>query len=309
MSTPMEHQPNMRRPVQMDAAVAGPLFMLSASLLFTLLTLLIKLLGPRYTVWDIGFYRFVGGVVVLLAVFGRRGNPYKGNNVRLLIVRGCTGSVAFICVVTAIRSLPVSTALVIFYSFPAFSAVFSYLIYGERIRMSEVVCVALVMTGVGVLFDFGFGGDFLGQVMALTGAAFGGLTVTLIRTLRERNGPVVIYLYFCTMGSLVTVPLFGLHPILPSTSMEWGMIIGMIFVSVTAQLLMNQGFFYCRGWEGGVFMSSEVIFTAVVGILFLGDPVTWRFWTGGVLVFGSVVVLNRLKAHAKSLNHRTEESM
>ena len=74
------------------------------------------------------------------------------------------------------------------------------------------------------------------------------------------------------------------------------MILGIVFSSVVAQLMMNQGFFYCRGWEGGVFMSSEVIFTAVVGIVFLGDPATTQFWIGGLLILGSVVALNRLKA-------------
>jgi drug/metabolite transporter (DMT)-like permease len=43
-------------------------------------------------------------------------------------------------------------------------------------------------------------------------------------------------------------------------------------------------------------MSSEVIFTGIVGIVFLEDPVTLRFWVGGMLIFGSVVALNRLKA-------------
>jgi drug/metabolite transporter (DMT)-like permease len=85
-------------------------------------------------------------------------------------------------------------------------------------------------------------------------------------------------------------------PILPATPMEWTMVLGIILTSLTAQLLMNQGFFYCKGWEGGVFMSSEVIFAGIVGIVFLGDPVTLRFWVGGMLIFGSVVVLNRLKA-------------
>jgi drug/metabolite transporter (DMT)-like permease len=76
------------------------------------------------------------------------------------------------------------------------------------------------------------------------------------------------------------------------------MIPGIVFTSVTAQLLMNQGFFYCRGWEGGVFMSSEVVFTAIVGISFMGDPASWRFWAGGVAVLTSIVALNRLKAMA-----------
>lgn len=195
--------------------------------------------------------------------------------------------------------LPLSTALVIFYSFPAFSAVFAYMIYRERIGKFEIACIILVMVGVGTLFDFRLGGTLLGQAMALFGAVFAGLTVTLIRSLREKNGPVIIYLYFCTMGALVTAPKFILTPLLPGTHLEWVMVLGIVFTSLTAQLLMNQGFFYCRGWEGGVFMSSEVIFTGIVGIVFLGDPVTLRFWVGGILIFGSVVALNRLKAQPK----------
>ncbi len=286
----------MRR-VVMDAAVAGPLLMLSAALLFTVLNLLIKLMGPAYSVWHIGFFRFLGGIIVLMAVFGRHHNLYRGNNIRLLIIRGCTGSVAFLCLLTAIRELPVSTALVIFYSFPAFSAIFSFLLYKEQVRRLEMACIAMVMAGTAILFDFQLAGGLLGQAMALLAGCFAGLTVTLIRSLRQINGPVVIYLYFCTMGCLVTLPQFILNPIAPANLTEWTMVLGIVFSSVTAQLLMNQGFFYCRGWEGGVFMSSEVIFTAIVGIAFLADPATWRFWSGGLLILGSVVALNRLKAN------------
>ncbi len=288
---------NTQRQVKLNATVAGPLFMLAAALLFTVLSLLVKLMGPQYTIWHIGFYRFFGGAVVLLLVFGRHGNPYRGFNVRLLIIRGLTGSVAFISVITAIRILPISTAQVIFYAYPVFAVIFAFLIYGERISRAAIGCIVTVIVGIAVLFDFSIQGTLFGQFMALTGAAFAGLTVTLIRSLREKNGPVVIYLYFCTMGVLVTLPKFVMFPILPATALEWAMVLGIVFFSVTAQLLMNQGFFYCRGWEGGVFMSSEVVFTAIVGIAILGDPVSWRFWTGGLLIFGSAVTLNRLKAN------------
>jgi drug/metabolite transporter (DMT)-like permease len=295
----METPKKKRRLIQMDASLAGPLFMLSAALLFTMLNVIIKTLNPVFTVWHIGFFRFFGGMVMIMFIFGRHHNPFQGNNTRLLIIRGCVGSVAFISLITALRLLPLSTALVIFYSFPAFSAIFAYLIYGEKIGKLEVACIVLVIVGVGALFDFKIGGTFFGQAMAIFGAVFAGLTVTLIRSLREKNGPVIIYLYFCAMGTLVTAPKFILTPILPATPMEWVMVLGIIFTSLTAQLLMNQGFFYCKGWEGGVFMSSEVIFTGIVGIVFLGDPVTLRFWIGGLLIFGSVVALNRLKAETK----------
>ena len=292
----MEKPKKQRGLVQMDASLAGPLFMLSAALLFTLLNLIIKTLNPAFTVWHIGFFRFFGGLVMILIIFGRHHNPFVGNNTRLLIIRGCVGSVAFISLITALKLLPLSTALVIFYAFPAFSAVFAYLIYNEKIGKLEIACIVLVLVGVGVLFDFKVDGSLFGQVMAVIGAVFAGLTVTLIRSLREKNGPVIIYLYFCSMGALVTAPKFIMEPMLPGTPIEWVMVLGIVFTSLTAQLLMNQGFFYCKGWEGGVFMSSEVIFTSIVGIVFLGDPVTLRFGIGGILIFGSVVALNRLKA-------------
>lgn len=291
-----------KQSMQLEAALAGPLFMLSAALLFTVLNLVIKLLGPEYTVWSIGFYRFFGGAVLIIAIFGRNRNPFRGYNRRLLVIRGCTGCCAFISMVTAVRMLPVSTALVIFYSFPVFSAIFAYLIYRERIRSAEIACIVMVLAGVGILFDFRIGSELLGQFVALIAAAFAGLTVTLIRNLRAKNGPVTIYLYFCTMGVLVTAPVFAWHPVLPSNPVEWGMVLSLILASLTGQILMNQGFFYCRGWEGGVFMSSEVILTAAAGILFLGDPAPWRFWVGGVLILLSVIALNRIKSHRQKPN-------
>lgn len=269
--------------------------MLAAALLFTVLNILVKSLRPEYTVWHIGFFRFFGGMLILVSIFGFKGNPYRGNNIRLLIIRGCVGSIAFTSLITAIRLLPVSTALVIFYSYPAFAAICAFMIYKERISMAGILSIAVMVIGVAILFDYHPGGRALGQALAILGSMFAGLTVTLIRSLRQNNGPVIIYLYFCTMGSLVTFPGFITNPIFPVSIVEGLMVMGIILTSVVAQLLMNQGFLYCKGWEGGVLMSTEVIFTALVGIIFLSDPATLKFWVGGLMVIGSGLMLNKGK--------------
>jgi len=287
---------NTRSPIHANSSIAGPLLMLAAALLFTVLNILVKTLRPEYTVWHIGFFRFFGGMLILVSIFGPRENPYRGNNIRLLIIRGCVGSIAFISLITAIRLLPVSTALVIFYTYPAFAAICAFLIYKERISMAGILSIAVMVAGVTVLFDYHPGGRALGQALAILGSMFAGLTVTLIRSLRQNNGPVIIYLYFCTMGSLVTFPGFIANPIFPVSVVEGLMVMGIILTSVVAQLLMNQGFLYCKGWEGGVLMSTEVIFTALVGIIFLDDPATLKFWIGGLMVLGSGLMLNRRKA-------------
>ncbi len=273
--------------------------MLSAAVLFTLMSTLVKLMPQGYTVWHLGFVRCFGGMVVLLTFFANKKNPYKGHNTPLLILRGAFGAIAFFAVVTAVRILPISTAIVLFYSYPLFAALFGVMIYKEKISLYQAGCMAFLIAGVAVLFDFQLTGNVYGQIMAIAGAFFAGITVTLIRSLMEKNGPVIIYLYFCTVGTLLTLPKFLMEPIIPTSALEWAMIFGIVVFSVLAQLLMNKGFFFCKGFEGAAYMSGETVFTAIVGILFLNDPVSWRFIVGGVLIVGSGFALNwigRMKA-------------
>ena len=276
----------------MESSIVGPLLMLSAAVLFTLMNTLVKLMPQGYTVWHLGFVRCFGGMVVLLIFFANKKNPYKGHNIPLLILRGATGATAFFAVVTAVRILPISTAIVLFYAFPLFAALFGIMIYKEKISLNQAGCMAVLVAGVAVLFDFQLTGNVYGQIMAIAGAVFAGLTVTLIRSLMEKNGPVIIYLYFCTVGTLLTLPKFIMEPIIPTSALEWAMIFGIVVFSVLAQLLMNQGFFFCKGFEGAAYMSGETVFTAIVGILFLNDPVSWRFLIGGILIVGSGLALN-----------------
>ena len=67
-------QPNLiftSHPV--NGSAAGPLLMLAAAFMFGVLDGLIKLMGPSYRVWDIAFYRWGMGLVLLVIIFGRQG--------------------------------------------------------------------------------------------------------------------------------------------------------------------------------------------------------------------------------------------
>ena len=64
-------------PSARQAAVAGPMFMVLSAAFFTAMNLLLKQAVTDFSIWDIGFYRFGGGLVVLAALFSRRGNPFR----------------------------------------------------------------------------------------------------------------------------------------------------------------------------------------------------------------------------------------
>lgn len=270
----------------------GPLLMLLSAFLFAVLDSLIKVLGPPFRVWDIAIYRFVFGMTILLTLFGWRGNPFRGTDPRLLVIRGIIGCLSFLTLVKAIQLIPISAALVLFYSYPAFAAFFSAFLFKESISKIEAACVAGALLGVAVLLDFSIDSHFVGQVMAVLSAAFAGLAVCVIKKLRETNGPIVIYLYFCLLGTIICLPPYLIDPHIPKTHYQWAIVIGIIFSSLFAQLIMNQGFQYCRSWEGGLFLSGEVLFTSFFGFVFLGEIANWRFWAGGGLILVSIVALN-----------------
>ena len=280
-----------------ERSLAGPILMLAAALAYGVLDGLIKMIGPSYRVWDIAFYRWGLGLVLLVIIFGRQGGLLKTHNLKLMIIRSVSGCAAFLSLTAAIRNIPISTAMVLFFSFPAFAALFSGLIFGERISRREFYCICGTLAGVIVLLDFELDGNFFGYVTGLLSGVFAGLTVNLIRRLREKDGPVVIYFYFCLLGALVSFPAYIADPRIPASAVDWLMAGGIAATSVLAQLLMNQGFRYCRSWEGGIFLTSEMVFTAILGIVFLGEVVSPRFWIGGLLILASTIAINFLRAN------------
>ena len=190
--------------------------------------------------------------------------------------------------------------MVLFYSFPAFAALFSYLLFGERISKAEIICIFTTICGVAILLEFKLGDNSVGNALAFIAGAFAGLTISLIKKLRDKDGPVVIYLFFCLFGALVSLPPFMADPVIPNVLSDWLMLGGITGSSICAQLAMNQGLKYCKSWEGSLFLTSEMIFVAFFGIYFLGEQTTWRFWIGGLLILSSVIFLNRIKAQKGS---------
>ena len=274
---------------------AGPLYMLTAALMFGVLDGLIKLIGPSYRIWDIAFYRWGMGLALLIIIFGRRSRILKTHNLKLMLVRSITGCIAFLSLTTAIRNIPLSTAMVLFFSFPAFAALFSRQIFRERLTKKEIFCVCGALGGVAVLMGFRLDGNLFGYMMGISSGVFAGLTVNLIKKLRETDGSVAIYFYFCLLGALICFPAYVANPKMPESGVEWLMAGGIAVSSVIAQLSMNQGFRYCKSWEGGIFLTGELVFTAVLGVVFLGEQISGRFWVGSIMILACTVMLNIIK--------------
>ena len=270
----------------------GPLLILVSACNLAVLDILIKLLGPTFRVWDIAFYRFFFGLLILMVIFCRGKDVFMSFNPKLMTINSIINALGFLALAASIRLINISTAMVLFFSFPAFAAAFSVIIFRERISKKNLLYILVALCGIMLLFEFTLGGSFLGHAMGLLAGLTIGLTLVLIRKLRETDGAVVIYFYYCLAGCIMACPFFIAAPHFPGNGIEALIIAGIVLTSIIAMLLLNTGLHYCKSWESGVILTNELVFTAIFGIFFLGDPVTWRFLLGGSLILGSVIALN-----------------
>ena len=272
---------------------SGFALMTFSAFFFALTDVVIKFISPAVAPTEIAFFRFFIGVAILVPLMVPRRISLKGDRTLILLVRGVSGTLTFFFLLRAIALIPLANAMVLFYTFPLFATLFAFLLYRESVGMVEIILIATGMVGIYILLDPGSHLYNRGDMFALLGGCFAGFTVVLIRKLRETNGPLVIYFYFCLVGGIATFPLFLMEFSMPTPGhLLLLILLGLLFLA--AQLLMNQGFKFCKASEGSVIMMSELIFVGIAGVIVFKEALSTRFLAGACLILGSSIGLNLL---------------
>ena len=278
----------------------GFVLMTLAAFFYAVTDVFVKFMSPSIGLIPIAFVRFVLGGLILLPFLVQGHESLKGNSTRVLLLRGLTGTLAFFCLVKSITMIPLSNAIVLFYTFPLFATFFSFLLLKEALKKLEVLLTAIGLIGIYILINPSSHSYSLGHVFGLLAGGLAGLTVVLIRKVRKTNGPLMIYFYFCLVGGVVSFPFFIVNFTMPN--FEFILLLTVLAVIfLIAQLLMNQGFKYCKASEGATILMSEVVFTGLAGVLLFSDALSLGFWVGGSLIVGCGVGLNLIgRDHASS---------
>lgn len=270
---------------------SGFMLMILSAFSYGLTDILIKFMSASLGAMQIAFVRFLLGGLILLPMLLSSGQSLRGNYTRRLLVRGLTGTLAFFCLLKAIAMIPLSHAMVLFYTFPLFATFFSFLLLKEALTRLEIALTIVGMIGIYILINPSSHDFTMGHLFGLFAGCFAGMTVVLVRMLRKTNGPLIIYFYFCMVGGIVSFPFFVVNFTIPDIPQS-SVLVLLAVIFLFAQVLMNQGFKYCKASEGSVILMSEVVFTGIAGVIIFNDSLSLSFWVGACLIIGSGVGLN-----------------
>lgn len=279
---------------------SGFMAMILSAFFFAITDIIIKFISPSLGVIQIAFVRFLIGALILWPMLKLSGQSLMGNSIRVLLLRGFTGTLAFFCLLKAIAMIPLSNAMVLFYTFPLFATLFAFFLLKERFKRLEIMLTLVGMIGIYIFINPSSHTYTIGHMFGLLAGCFAGFTIVLIRKLRKTNGPLIIYFYFCIVGGIISFPFFIIKFKLPDLEQS-SLLVLLAVIFLVAQVFMNQGFKFCKASEGSVILMSEVVYAGIAGVILFDDTLSLNFLAGACLIIGSGVGLN-LIAHKNNIS-------
>ena len=249
----------------------GVLYMIVAAFFFSLMAATVKLLGGRIPSQELVVAR--SAVLFILSSFWivkGRIFPFWGHQKKFLFLRGFFGFLALSAFFYTITAMPLADSVVIQYTSPLFTALWSPLILKEKI--SRHLWTALLLSFVGVIFIAkpGFSFQFIPALIGLAGAASAGLAYNFVRKLRQSEHPFTIILYLPAVSIPLSLPVVLPTLVIPR-GMEWVWMALLGIFTFIAQVFLTRSLHLEKAAKSTNMSFTNIVFSSVWGTLFWGE--------------------------------------
>ena len=285
----------------------GYIALIFSALSFSLMSICVKQLWGRIPVIEMVFFRALLSLIITLFLIKlKKLNPW-GRNKSLLILRGLLGTLALYCVFRALGKLPISSATVIQYTYPTFTALGAWIFLKEKISKRIWLAVFLGWIGICMVIqpDFGqylkFKFASLEILIALLGAILTSMAYLSVRKLSKTEDELIIVYYFPLVSIILITPILGMNYITPSSSdLIW--ILGIGIFTQAGQQLITKGLKILSAAKASSVNYIQVIFASLWGVIFFEERIDLSTITGGAFVLFATLI-------SISSSHKEKESL
>lgn len=269
----------------------GPLWMVVAGLLFSVMGLLVKLGARHFSGSELAFYRSLFGLVASYGIVRAYGGTVVTQRWRLHLWRGLSGMVALLLFFYGLAYLPLGTGVTLNYTSPLFLAALTVLLPGERPRWTLVLAVLLGFAGVVLLLRPTFaGGQSLAGLAGLTSGFFAAVAYLNVKQLGRCGEPPHRVVFYFTLISTLGCGFWMLGgPLHPLSMEQLPLLLALGTTATLAQLAMTRAYAEGDTLTVASLAYSAVVFSALLGALAWGDELPWQSWLGmGIVILAGV---------------------
>lgn len=272
--------------------IKGITFILLAAFGFSLMTFFVRISGDLPTMQKAFFRNFVALIVASSAII-KSGNGFrigKGNRLDVFL-RSAFGTAGLIANFYAVDRLGIADANMLNKLSPFFAIILSIFILKEIPSRFDILTTIIAF--IGALFIIRPTGTFTAVFPALVGlfGGFGaGTAYVFVRKVSNKGvkTPVIVFA-FSLFSCIVTLP-FLIADYTPMAPIQW---LYLILAGVSAslgQFSITTAYKYAPAKEISVFDYTQVIFAALLGILFLGEVPVAQSIIGYTIIIGIAIL-------------------
>jgi len=259
----------------------------------SLMQFVVKLSNGVFPLWEQVFVRNFVTLILGAALVVRQGTPFfghRGNRLALLL-RSVLGFIGVAGYFYATSRIGLADASLLHRSSPFFVIVFSVLILSKPLLRSELVGLILAFAGAVLVINPSFSNINLApSLIGLLSAAGAGGAYVAIAWLkgREKNGTI---LFFFSLVSCVLSTVFGFGTFVMPRGAQWLMLGAIGLFAAIGQVCLTQAYKMANPGEVSVINYLGIVFSAVLGLAFLGEVPGGRSIIGILCVFAAALVI------------------
>lgn len=286
--------------VRRQAVLKACAFMAAAAILSASQNACARYVSAEVHPFEIAFFRAVFGLTIFVPLFVRHGlQPLRTQRLPLHLIRGGIQSAAMLLFFSGIALTPLATAAALQFTTPLFAAVMATLILRETIRARRLTALAVGFLGALVILRPGAVPVQAGSLLILGSAAAWASSMTLIKILSRTESSATITIYVSLiMAPVALVPTLFVWQMPNLVQLGWLAAIG-VFAS-SQNLCVALAF---RDTEMTVLMPldfSKLVWSALLGYVFLAEvPEIWT-WVGGVIIFSAAMYVAYRESRVRS---------
>ncbi len=268
------------------------LVMLTSTFCFSVMQLIVKLSAGAIPTMEQVFVRNFVTLFYGFFMVRRTGGRLLGKreNWSRLLIRAVGGYVGIVGYFYATTHMNTADASLLNRSSPFFVMLISAIFLKSRITRHQILALALAFAGAVLAIDPRFNSDLLPAAAGVLSAAGAAVGYVMISTLRGKESNATIIFTFSLVSCLLSVIQGGSEFVLPQGS-QWLLLAGLGASAAVGQILLTQAYKMADTGEMSIINYTGILFSALLGTLFLDQPIELRTACGIVLIFAAALVL------------------
>lgn len=247
-------------------------------------------------VFTILFLRFSLAAILMLVLLVIRREPLPRGSVLLrLIGMGAIGYVgqAF-AYLTALRYASAGLVALLFYLYPIFIAILSYLVLHEPLTGIKKLALGLALAGTALTVGPG-GGQVPGILLAVSAAAIYSVYILVGDQVMKHVSAVQSSAVIFTSAGITAGVLTAINgPHMPASGEGWATIVSIVlFATILPVVTFLAGLKRIGPSNSAMLSTLEPVVTVLLAAIFLSETLPPLIWMGGGLILTAVLLQTR----------------